>query len=45
MTSKMKAASRDETEMREAFKVFDRNGDGRYHFGAKGIFFFFFFHL
>lgn len=29
MTSKMKEASRDETEMREAFKVFDRNGDGK----------------
>ena len=29
MTSKMKEMSRDETEMREAFKVFDRNGDGK----------------
>ena len=29
MTAKMTAVSRDETEMREAFKVFDRNGDGK----------------
>ena len=32
MTSKMKEMSRDESEMREAFKVFDRNGDGKHIF-------------